>query len=418
MAHLTKTDILNTAFRVWGRGFYRHTSLSPIAGALGVTKAALYRHFKNKQALVDAMYERFFDDYAAIIKGAYERALAAENGDDPHHIESHFIMMRVIVEYYARNPDAFLFSLIMVYDTGEAKRLREHLGRRGIDMEKLKHFSEAAEAAAYPSMLQVVVVSLSFWVAQFHRAAHTLDEPPPDEKVLNLIVRIEDLLKRGLGFEPDRLARIDFEALERVLAREPPPDPSDGRGILKAVAEAVAEAGPLNATMDMVARRSGLSKSGLYAHFKNKQDMMARLFITEIEGIAAYARRLIRESAVPEEQVYLGMIAVAEYLRSRPDILIVVDWIKTRRLDLGSVVPSPDPPQGLYRVFSDSVVGFPGISDAEGESMKDQVSQWILFLVVNTLVYRPLGISVADVDNRSIRRLYRFIAAGFGGYKK
>jgi hypothetical protein len=50
--------------------------------------------------------------------------------------------------------------------------------------------------------------------------------------------------------------------------------------------------------------------------------------------------------------------------------------------------------------------------------MREQVSQWILFLVANTLMYRPLGISISAVSNRSIRRLYRFISTGIGEYKK
>jgi AcrR family transcriptional regulator len=45
--------------------------------------------------------------------------------------------------------------------------------------------------------------------------------------------------------------------------------------------------------MEMVARRSGLSKSGLYAHFKNKQDMLNRFFITEFTRIANYAKAQI-----------------------------------------------------------------------------------------------------------------------------
>jgi hypothetical protein len=59
-----------------------------------------------------------------------------------------------------------------------------------------------------------------------------------------------------------------------------------------------------------------------------------------------------------------------------------------------------------------------GPADQEAGSMREQVSQWILFLVANTLMYRPLDISISAVSNRSIQRLYQFIATGIGEYKK
>lgn len=399
---MTKTDIIHAAFRTWGRKFYQQTSLSLLARDLGVTKAALYRHFKNKQALLDAMYEYFFNQYTAFIKPGYVKALEATD-----LIESQLIMMRIIGEYYARNRDAFVFSLFMVYSERESKDFLLELDRRGIDMRKIRHIDGGGKI--YPPMPQLILVSLTFWVASFHKTSHAPDEVPSNEQVDGLIRWIEEKITGGLGLRKDVVDRIDFEGLERAVPHHLL-DIED-TGLLKAVAGVVAEAGPWNATMDMVARRSGLSKSGLYAHFKNKRDMLGQFFLTEIEGIVNYAGAAIRVSAVPEEQFYLAITAVADYLRSRPEILIALDWLKTRRLDLAEA-----PPPRIYRIFSDIKISGSDTLGALSESLKEQTAQWVLFLTANVLMHRPPGMAVSEFPNQSLRILYKFVALGINEY--
>jgi hypothetical protein len=124
-----------------------------------------------------------------------------------------------------------------------------------------------------------------------------------------------------------------------------------------------------------------------------------------------YAELERSRSAVVEEQFYLVMVAIANYLRSRPEILITMDWLKTRRLELGVQVPPR-----IYRIFGDinlkDAVKFPEGSELMGETL----AQWIMFLVVNTLMRRPQGTSFSDVSNTSFRILYKFVALGIDGW--
>jgi len=54
----TRNRILDTAMEVFARKGVSRTSLDDIAQAAGVTRGAIYWHFKNKAALFDAMMER------------------------------------------------------------------------------------------------------------------------------------------------------------------------------------------------------------------------------------------------------------------------------------------------------------------------------------------------------------------------
>ena len=54
----TKERILHIALHLFARDGYEAVSVSTIAGELGITKGALYRHYQNKQAIFDSIVER------------------------------------------------------------------------------------------------------------------------------------------------------------------------------------------------------------------------------------------------------------------------------------------------------------------------------------------------------------------------
>ena len=56
----TKEDILRTALRLFARDGYEAASVSDIAGELGMTKGALYKHYKNKRDIFFNIVERMY----------------------------------------------------------------------------------------------------------------------------------------------------------------------------------------------------------------------------------------------------------------------------------------------------------------------------------------------------------------------
>ena len=133
---MTNEDIIKTAFKVWGRELYKIESLTSVARELGVSKAAIYRHFADKQALLDAMTTVFFDNYAAFVKKGFEQASITEDMN-----ERFLIMMRVITEFYGKNRDAFVFSLIHVFGRPSMKEMPAQMISRGVDMRVLMKFT-------------------------------------------------------------------------------------------------------------------------------------------------------------------------------------------------------------------------------------------------------------------------------------
>jgi AcrR family transcriptional regulator len=423
---MTRGDIIQAAFRAWGRSCYRSTSLSEVAGELGVSKAALYRHFANKQALLEAMYEWFLDDYSAEVREGFRRAAAAA---PPEAIR---VLVRVIMEYYARNAQVFMFALVYVYG---ARRLGDHqelLEKRGLPL----GVYDAIQRFAPDSLsTHLILATLIFTMAHFHRLRPAGGPEGENfaaggiERGISLVLCI---VSGGLGFQKQEIEALDYGALEkRVSGIKRSLEEND---LLHSVAEAVAGAGPWDVSMEMVARLSGLSKSGLYAHFTNKRDMLLQLFVTEFDRIIDFAEESLRGSRDPAEKLYLAIFAICDYLRSRPDVLIALDWLRTRRIDLSPETGDRRVPSRLYRIFQYTPCSAELARRLSGPE-DDWIPAWILFLLVASLMQsvwtdaesfmawlnmpegsrrRVFREKLAEVPNETIRNLYRFITAGTG----
>lgn len=426
---MTKQDIIQAAFKAWGRSYYKLTSLSDVARELGVSKPALYRHFCSKQALLNAMYDSFLNDYTVRLKDDYKRAMEMT---DPR--EALFTVVRSIIGYFARNVNSFVFALIYVYGM-ERRNMGDLLLGRGVDMGIFDRFMKGTPP-------QAVMSTFAFSMAYFHRLGRpggtaAVDGEPSKQEIDREISLVYCIISHGIGFEKEEIEVLDYEALERqVLQTSVRIEENE---LLHAVAKAIARAGIGDVSMKMVARVSGLSKSGLYAHFKNKQDMLVQLFVTEFDRIIDFAENSMKGSTVTAERLYLIVFAICDYLRSRPDILIALDWLRTRRLaPLEAADLSADKsaearlPFRLYRIFRD-IRPSPELRECLQDTREDWIPAWILFMLVNSTVHGGWGgggqfsewfmapqdprerlfqRDFSRIPNESFRILYRFIVRG------
>lgn len=54
----TKENILSKSLRLFAKSGYEAVSVADIAGELGITKGALYRHYENKRGIFESILER------------------------------------------------------------------------------------------------------------------------------------------------------------------------------------------------------------------------------------------------------------------------------------------------------------------------------------------------------------------------
>jgi len=421
---MTKTEIIDAAFKVWGRNLYRKTSLSQLAGELGVSKPALYRHFSSKQALTTAMTERFFDDFAASIREDFNKALQTNDSE-----EGLFTIIRSISVFFAKNAHALIFSLINIYDHNlDGRTIAESLKSRGADMSIIQVVIEN-KYSREPVSIRLIFATLTFLMSYYHKKNNSMETPFSDEDINKITSIICQTIKHGLGFTAEK-TELNFENLEKLV--DEMQLTAQTEPFFKAVAEAVAQAGPWDVSMEMVAKKLGLSKSSLYGHFKNRKDMLRRLFVTEFKRIIDFAKQGIKLSPDTAQQLYLGIYSITVYLRSHPEILIAMGWIRTRKLELGK----PEKHVEIFRLFED--VDIEPMRNAADED-KQRISHLILFLLINILTRSvpqhtdtsknlswlcdELCLSSGDIpsekmQNNHIRLLYKFVTLGLGGLKR
>jgi AcrR family transcriptional regulator len=83
----SRRAIMAAARQAFARDGYAHTALEAIVGPARLTKGALYHHFKNKAAVLEAVYIEMEEELAAQVTaavaacsgGAWDRMLAAVN---------------------------------------------------------------------------------------------------------------------------------------------------------------------------------------------------------------------------------------------------------------------------------------------------------------------------------------------------
>lgn len=77
---ITKRNILATAEKLFAEKGYDGTGIQDIATAAGINKALIYYHFKNKQDIIDSLFQQTLDEMFAL-QGSVEEKAGDINGD-------------------------------------------------------------------------------------------------------------------------------------------------------------------------------------------------------------------------------------------------------------------------------------------------------------------------------------------------
>jgi AcrR family transcriptional regulator len=75
----TRSRVQEVALELFAKQGYEKTSLREIAERLGVTKAALYYHFKSKEDIVHSFTDDYFDGLDALVDWARNQPRGEEN---------------------------------------------------------------------------------------------------------------------------------------------------------------------------------------------------------------------------------------------------------------------------------------------------------------------------------------------------
>lgn len=151
-------------------------------------------------------------------------------------------------------------------------------------------------------------------------------------------------------------AQVDADKASQGPAAKPgrPPDPAKHERILEAATQSFLERGFNATSMDLVARRAGVSKVTIYAHFKNKEVLFGAI----VDGLAGRLLARINKFAIGDMHLKKALRQVG---RMYLDLALAASSLALHRV----VVAESARINGLGRVIYDNgpvqVVG--GLAD-------------------------------------------------------
>jgi len=89
--------------------------------------------------------------------------------------------------------------------------------------------------------------------------------------------------------------------------------------ILSAVAEAAAESGYPEMSVDAIITRAGVSRRTFYEHFKNKEEAFLAAYDAMLDQLARHIRRAYIHETTAAERLRAGIGALVQFLASEPE---------------------------------------------------------------------------------------------------
>ena len=128
MAGETKERILETALELFAQSGYLGTSMSDIAARLGITKAALYKHYAGKQKILDRIVQRM-NELDAARAAAYEIPGAAPEGFAQAYLNTPLDRIRAYstaqFDHWTREPFSANFRKMLTLEQYRDARLAQ-----------------------------------------------------------------------------------------------------------------------------------------------------------------------------------------------------------------------------------------------------------------------------------------------------
>lgn len=315
-----KKQILETALKVWGDDFFYSTSLSSLAEALGVSKTSLYRYFKNKDELLEALKHSFIEAYAAALKDAeplsqynLKTVLKRHCTYSVGFMCSHYNYYRFLVSHLFRRTQTSQDLLNKVKEISAPLLNPELLYHCGIKQEDIK------------ASLDYISAVSAFFLNQrlFSKQIYSTTEQKQLKRILLFV------LENGLGTWRDNTSPMDFKKVE-TLSTIGVKDIVPYNRIFSAVAEVIAEKGIWETTVEAIAERLSMRKSSLYFYFKNREEMITEVVQREIEQLTKLIVERVTQFQNYREQLYSVFFVTWMYFDLKPSIFSIMNWLQVQ----------------------------------------------------------------------------------------
>ena len=196
----TKQEILDAALELFSVQGFEATSISQVAGAVGIRKASLYSHFENKQAILDALVQEVLEQYkehSLFAKTAWEK----DASDLPATPDAAVQMIQGQIRYILHDPAISRARKMLVIEQFQNPKLAELQTKQNYS-DVLQYFTGFVKQlirqgvlaeADLEIMAAQFCLPISVWINLCDR------EPDREQEVMELVERHIRQLFRAYG---------------------------------------------------------------------------------------------------------------------------------------------------------------------------------------------------------------------------
>ena len=322
----TKELILDAAFSFLVEPRFSTFSMNELAAKVGISKPAIYRHFKNKEAVLAAMEMRVID--------GMEEYLCRLNPDSAQDVQ---VPLAGLIDYFIKNPAYINYIIAQMSSTANYEaQIFKNLWDRNIPfvkrhssndsyLQELRHDVSGLSRHVFSGM------TIFFFVKVFERLYRCGEIARMPE---NLSQHIVDLMLGGLSgttskddfMHPCPLSEERKAEIISLCKISPETFPKENR-IFTALANVIEKYKMTGVTVERIAAELNMAKSSLYEYFDNKNEMVRTLIKKELAILQTIIVENSAEAKSFTEYVYILMLSELEYFLHRPSIIPISGWL-------------------------------------------------------------------------------------------
>ncbi len=324
----TKDKIINSAFSFYTTVLQRKVSLSEIAERTGITKAAIYKHFKSREELEQVMAERLRQELLSVILEFDKKQNSCSS-----------TLEEIIVLLYSRKTYLYYFLSnlseigIEDYFLSLSNSGLHSLNRLFDENGKIVNFD------LYKDVLYVSFCIIFFIIARdkivtgklnlnVSREDYSEEECNNIEEIRAFARGVVKIIEGGVYCTSPRYSEEKISGLLRLcqldkiisanMAYIPEPDRE-----LKALASCAEKIGFTKITVESIAHELGLAKSSLYSRFSSKKELVSSTLRNTLMQMFAIVVKNIENSESPSESIYIILKTSFDFFLKRPDLIIL-----------------------------------------------------------------------------------------------
>ncbi len=318
----TKELILDAAFSFYTKPYIRDFSMSELAAKVGLSKPAIYRHFKNKADLQKEMQTYFFTLIADTLKNAQENSEKSDCGKE--YLESLIVFFAENIQYI----NYFICEVTVEHDF--FCRMDKELTSRGV-MKKMEDIIDLSDEVYSRARSSFVGISILFFIKA---RKDTIARKENVSGVGAFASSVVEFLGKGLrGFSkkgepawPSEISSGRFSELENICSIKNLDLPEENK-IFRAISSVIRKFSTAGVTVERIAGELGMAKSSLYFYFEDKNQMIFSLVKKEMSLLFTICQENIAEARNFSELLYINLMTEINFFLERSSMLSICGWL-------------------------------------------------------------------------------------------